>query len=104
MNRQEVQDAVDLAAWLREQMAADETAARAVLYKWRNEPAGRPYLRGQLADIEGAKQQLAVIESDRNQLDVEIMGAKVGDAELRAIREIGLKYQARDGYQEKWRP
>jgi hypothetical protein len=75
---------VELREWIREQMTADETALRAEHYRARL-GLGDP----------GMPAGLEQLERDRVRLET------MTDAEL---RELGLLYAERAGYDEAWRP
>jgi hypothetical protein len=75
---------VELRDWIRTQMAADETARRTEHYPSRL-VLGDP----------GMPAELEQLERDRVRLET------MTDAEL---RELGLLYAERAGYDEAWRP
>lgn len=81
-----IKDVDELRSWVRKQMAADETKIRGAMYTSRQLDVAPP-----LQMIE----MLSQLESDRERLDtMDDLG----------LREIGLLYADRDGYQDAWRP
>lgn len=76
----------DLVAFIRRQMAFDETQIRGAMYTARQ--------LGDRVPVEMIE-RLGELEHDRKLLDT------MGDLELRTY---GLKFAGRDGYLEEWRP
>lgn len=76
----------DLLAWIRRQMAFDETKIRGAMYTAR---------QLDVAPTLEMIEMLSQLERDRSRLDtMDDLG----------LREIGLLYADRDGYLEEWRP
>lgn len=77
----------DLLAWIRRQMAFDETKIRGAMYTARQ--MGAPTAPSDMVEM------LAQLEADRARLDtIDDLG----------LRELGLLYADRPGYLQEWRP